>query len=251
MIRKQFISLVVAATFAAIAPTTQAGSVAGFGGSTELTQLANNIELAQAYLQQVQSYATQLQQFQTQIQQYQNMVTNTLNIPNQVWGAVQNDLMGVANVVRQGQALAYSAQNIGTQFQNTFKGFTYPQGFNFKTEYRNWSKATLDGIKGAFEASKMQADQFATEEGILVGLRSQSQSAQGQMQALQVGAQIAEQQVQQLQKLRQLMMVQMQAQNSYLAAQEQKDAASRMALDDFFKFTDPRQGSTNFRGGSR
>ena len=154
-------------------------------------------------------------------------------------------------MVRQGQALAYSAQNIGTQFQNTFKGFTYPQGFNFKTEYRNWSKATLDGIKGAFEASKMQADQFATEEGILVGLRSQSQSAQGQMQALQVGAQIAEQQVQQLQKLRQLMMVQMQAQNSYLAAQEQKDAASRMALDDFFKFTDPRQGSTNFRGGSR
>lgn len=244
MNRKHFIALAVAASFTAVAPSTQAGSVAGFGGATEITQLANNVELVNLYLQQVQSYATQLQQ-------YQNMIQNTLNIPAQVWGAVEADLMGVANVVRQGQALAYSAQNIGTQFQNTFKGFSYPQGFNFKTEYRNWSRATLDGIKGAFEAAKMQADQFATEEGVLIGLRSQSQSAQGQMQALQVGAQIAEQQVQQLQKLRQLMMVQMQAQNSYLAAQEQKDAASRLALDDFFRFSDPRQGSTNFRGGSR
>lgn len=244
MNRKHFIALAVAASFTAVAPSTQAGSVAGFGGATEITQLANNVELVNLYLQQVQSYATQLQQ-------YQNMLQNTLNIPAQVWGAIQADLMGVANVVRQGQALAYSAQNIGTQFQNTFKGFSYPQGFNFKTEYRNWSRATLDGIKGAFEAAKMQADQFATEEGVLIGLRSQSQSAQGQMQALQVGAQIAEQQVQQLQKLRQLMMVQMQAQNSYLAAQEQKDAASRMAQDDFFNFVDPRRGSTNFRGGSR
>lgn len=244
MNRKHFIALAVAASFTAVAPSTQAGSVAGFGGATEITQLANNVELVNLYLQQVQSYATQLQQ-------YQNMLQNTLNIPAQVWGAIQADLMGVANIVRQGQALAYSAQNIGTQFQNTFKGFSYPQGFNFKTEYRNWSRATLDGIKGAFEAAKMQADQFATEEGVLIGLRSQSQSAQGQMQALQVGAQIAEQQVQQLQKLRQLMMVQMQAQNSYLAAQEQKDAASRLALDDFFRFSDPRQGSTNFRGGSR
>lgn len=244
MNRKHFIALAVAASFTAVAPSTQAGSVAGFGGATEITQLANNVELVNLYLQQVQSYATQLQQ-------YQNMIQNTLNIPAQVWGAIQADLMGVANVVRQGQALAYSAQNIGTQFQNTFKGFSYPQGFNFKTEYRNWSRATLDGIKGAFEAAKMQADQFATEEGVLTALRAMSQSAQGQMQALQVGAQIAEQQVQQLQKLRQLMMVQMQAQNSYLAAQEQKDAASRLALDDFFRFSDPRQGSTNFRGGSR
>lgn len=244
MNRKHFIALAVAASFTAVAPSTQAGSVAGFGGATEITQLANNVELVNLYLQQVQSYATQLQQ-------YQNMLQNTLNIPAQVWGAIQADLMGVANIVRQGQALAYSAQNIGTQFQNTFKGFSYPQGFNFKTEYRNWSRATLDGIKGAFEAAKMQADQFATEEGVLTALRAMSQSAQGQMQAIQVGSQIAEQQVQQLQKLRQLMMVQMQAQNSYLAAQEQKDAASRLALDDFFRFSDPRQGSTNFRGGSR
>ncbi len=251
MNRKQFITLAIASAFTATAPLARAGSVAGFGGSTEITQLANNIELVQQYAQQVQAYATQIQQFQTQIQQYQNMVTNTLNIPSQIWGTVQADLMGIANVVKQGQALAYSATNIGTQFQNTFKGFSYPAGFNFKTSYKNWSQATLDGVKGAFEAAKMQADNFATEEGVLQGLRTQSQSAQGQMQAMQVGAQIAEQQVQQLQKLRQLMMVQMQAQNSYLATQEQKDAARTQAQEDFLQYVNPNKGFTAFRGGSK
>lgn len=244
MNRKQFITLALTSALTVAAPLARAGSVGGFGGSTELTQLANNIELVQSYLQQVQSYATQLQQ-------YQNMVTNTLNIPNQLWGAVQADLQGVASVVQQGQALAYSAQNIGTQFQNTFKGFSYPAGFNFKTAYQDWSRATLDGLKGAFEAAKMQADSFATEEGVLQGLRNQSQSAQGQMQAIQVGSQIAEQQVQQLQKLRQLMMVQMQAQNSYMAAQEQKDAARTQAQEDFLQYANPNKGHTAFRGGSK
>lgn len=243
---------ILAAAVAAVSSSfTQAGSVAGFGGSTEITQILNNIQLVESYLQQVQSYATQIQQWQTQIQQYQNMVQNTLALPSQIWGPIQADLMGIANVVQQGQALAYSASSIGTKFQQTFKGFNYPAGFNFKTVYKDWSKTTMDGIKGAFEAAKMQADQFATEEGVLAGLRTQSQSAQGQMQALQVGSQIAEQQVQQLQKLRQLMMVQMQAQNSYLAAQEQKDAARTQAQEEFFKFANPDKGSTRFKGGNQ
>ena len=115
---RTIIAAIVSASLVAAVPPSFAGSVAGFGGSTEITQLANNIELVNSYLQQVQSYATQLQQ-------YQNMIQNTLNIPAQVWGAIEGDLMGVAGVVQQGQALAYSATNIASQFENTFKGFTF------------------------------------------------------------------------------------------------------------------------------
>lgn len=232
-------------------PLARAGTVAGFGGSTEITQLANNIELAQAYAQQVQTYATQLQQYATMVQQYENMVKNTLNIPSQLWGKVQADLQGVSNIVRQGQALAYSAQNIGAQFENLFKGFRFPSGGSYSTDYRNWSKATMDSIRGAMEGASLQSQQFATEEGVLEQLRSMSQNASGQMQAIQVGSQIAEQQVQQLQKLRQLMMVQMQAQNTYLAAQENKDATTKAAMDDAFRYQDPRGPYREFRGGTR
>ena len=242
--KKTIIAAIVSASLVAAVPPSFAGSVAGFGGATEITQLANNVELVNLYLQQVQSYATQLQQ-------YQNMIQNTLNIPAQVWGAVEADLMGVANIVKQGQALAYSATNIASQFENTFKGFTFT-GTDFKKEYRDLSRKTLDTLKGALMAANMQSDQFATEEGVLTALRAMSQSAQGQMQAIQVGVQIAEQQVQQLQKLRQLMMAQLSQQNTYLAAQEQKEATRKVAADRAFDVGDPTTNThKGYRGGWR
>ena len=242
--KKTIIAAIVSASLVAAVPPSFAGSVAGFGGATEITQLANNVELVNLYLQQVQSYATQLQQ-------YQNMIQNTLNIPAQVWGAVEADLMGVANIVKQGQALAYSATNIASQFENTFKGFTFT-GTDFKKEYRDLSRKTLDTLKGALMAANMQSDQFANEEGVLTALRAMSQSAQGQMQAIQVGVQIAEQQVQQLQKLRQLMMAQLSQQNTYLAAQEQKEATRKVAADRAFDVGDPTTNThKGYRGGWR
>lgn len=242
--KKTIIAAIVSASLVAAVPPSFAGSVAGFGGATEITQLANNIELVNLYLQQVQSYATQLQQ-------YQNMIQNTLNIPAQVWGAVQADLMDVANIVKQGQALAYSAANIASQFENTFKGFTFT-GTDFKKEYRDLSRKTLDTLKGALMAANMQSNQFATEEMTLKQLRTMSQSATGQMQAIQVGVQIAEQQVQQLQKLRQLMMAQLSQQNTYLAAQEQKEATRKVAADRAFDVGDPTTNThKGYRGGWR
>lgn len=250
MLKRTFIaSLATSLIFSA--PMGRAGSVAGFGGSSEITQLANNVELVGMYLQQAQAYATQLQQWNTQIQQYQNMITNTLNIPNQIWGQITNELSGVANLVKQGQALAYSATNIGSKFQATFKGFQFPAGFNYKTEYKKWSSTTMDGLKGAFEAACLQSQQFATEEGVLQQLRGMSSGAQGQMQAIQAGSQIAEQQVQQLQKLRQLMMLQIQSQNTYMAAQQNKEDTIKAAKEDAFSYQSPVRPYTQFKGGSQ
>lgn len=246
MKKREFTKSIVALSLCNLflAPLARAGSVGGFGGSTELTQLANNVELANSYIQQAQAYATQLQQ-------YQNMIQNTLNIPHQIWGSVMNELSGVADLVKQGKALAYSSQNIGAQFSNTFKGFQFPSGFNYQTSYKDWSQTTMDSLKGALEAANLQSQQFATEEGVLTQLRSMSNNATGQMQAIQVGSQIAEQQVQQLQKLRQLMMLQLQSQNTYMAAQQQKSDAIQAAKHDAYQYRDPRKPTYNhFSGGS-
>jgi P-type conjugative transfer protein TrbJ len=241
------LSAVCLATLAALNPSvSRAGAVVG---ATEMTQIANNVELVMQYLQQMESYATQLRQWETQMRQYANAVQNTLNIPKQVWNAVTTDLMGVAQIVRSGRSLAYSASNIAEQFGNTFKGYNAPT--NFRQAYSGWSASTLDTLKGAFAANQLQAAQFANEEGTLAYLRAQSESAEGQMQAIQVGAQIAEQQVQQLQKLRQLMMVQSSAQNAYLAAQTDKDAAARATADGALRYRAPANAPGKvFKGGT-
>ena len=54
------------------------------------------------------------------------------------------------------------------------------------------------------------------------------------MQALQVGAQIANQQVQQMQKLRQLVMSQMNMQANFMAAEAAKDAAKQARAERFW-----------------
>ena len=76
------------------------------GGALEVTQIANNVELVMQYAKQIEQYATQLMQWRDQI-------TQALNIPNQIWSKIEQDIKGVVNVVKQGQALAFSLGNIG------------------------------------------------------------------------------------------------------------------------------------------
>lgn len=188
------------------------------GGALEVTQIANNVELVMQYAKQIEQYATQLQQWRDQL-------TQALNIPNQIWSAIQQDIMGVVNVVKQGKALAFSLENIGEIFEKKFQG--YKPTTNFPAEYKQWSETLRDTIKGTLEAANLQSEQFATEEDVLRQLRSMSQSNQGRLQALQTGNQIAVEMVAQMQKLRALSLAQMQAQNAYLAKETQeKDTAN-------------------------
>ncbi len=229
MQKRKVVALVMALA-TAFGPMPAAHASGAVAGATEITQLLNNAEL-------VTSVAQQAQQLATQLQQYQTMLTNLQNIPNQIWGPIQQDLMALQNVVKQGQALSFAASNVVQQFENTYTGFT--QAPKFVTAYKQWSKTSMDSIKGSLAAANLQANQFATEEGTLSALRSMSQSSVGQLQALQVGSQIAVEQAAQMQKLRGLIMAQMQAQNAYMAGNQQEKDNRKAAEEGFFVKTNP------------
>lgn len=191
------------------------------GGALEVTQIANNVELVMQYAKQIEQYATQLQQWRDQL-------TQALSIPQQIWSSIQQDIMGVVNVVKQGKALAFSLEGIGEIFKAKFPGFKATT--DYVSEYKQWSQTVSDTIKGTLEAAQLQSEQFATEEGVLQQLRTMSQSNQGRMQALQTGNQIAVEMVAQMQKLRALSLAQMQAQNAYMAKAEQEKDTARATL---------------------
>jgi len=71
-------------------------------------------------------------------------------------------------------------------------------------------------------------------QAVLAQLRTMSMGAGGQMEAAQIGNQIAEQQVEQLMALRQLMLVDLQSKQAYQAEQVQKEQADKAALDQVF-----------------
>lgn len=204
-------------------------------GATEPTQIMNNIELVAGVAKQAQQVSNQLIQIQNQIQAYQNMATNTLNIPSQIWQNADGLLQQLVGIVNQGQALAFSATNINSLFQQKYPGYTPPQDFG--AAYQNITETTLDSVRGALNAANIQSSDFSNEQGALNAIEAQSQSAQGRMQAIQAGNQIAMAQVQQMRKLRALQMAQMQAQGAYIAGQAQKDSDNKMITQQTLNFT--------------
>ena len=79
--------------------------------STTWTQLLE-------YAKEAQSLATQLQQYETQLQQYANMVTNTVALPQEVWGTVQSDIMQVQALSNAASLLSGNAGSIITRLQS-------------------------------------------------------------------------------------------------------------------------------------
>ncbi|MEO9340936.1 P-type conjugative transfer protein TrbJ [Mesorhizobium sp. SB112] len=214
----------------------RAGGVTG--QATEWTQLANNVELISLVGKSSEQVANQIkqitqlaEQIQNQLNIYSNLLQNTAQLPNHVWGEVQNDLSRLQNIVAQGQGVAFSMGNVDDVLKQRFQSFSemksnLPDGGSFSTTYQNWSDTNRDTIAGTLKAANLTADLFSDEETTMTSLRSLSESADGQMKALQVGHQIAAQQVAQMQKLRGLVSQQITMMGTwYHSEQAHKDLA--------------------------
>ncbi|MBB6488883.1 P-type conjugative transfer protein TrbJ [Rhizobium lusitanum] len=226
----------------AIIITLAQPSLASAGGvtgeATEFTQLANNAELISLVgksAEQVNNQITQINQLAEQIQNqlkiYDNMLQNTAQLPDHIWGQVEDDLKKLQSIVGQGQGIAFSMGNIDDQLKQRFQSYAdmqanLPTQTNFSTTYQSWSDTNRDTIAGTLKAANLTADQFSSEETTMSSLWGMSESADGQMKALQVGHQIAAQEVAQMQKLRGLVSQQMTMMGTwYQSEQAQKDLA--------------------------
>lgn len=218
-----------------------AGSVAGTGGSTEVTQILNNAEL----LKQTNEMLVQTRRLQKQLEKQSEMVDdmkrNGKALSSQEWGKTSQDLERLASIARQGEAIAYSSANMDAIFRDKYKGYgEYASRKNgssqsYSDQYSNWSDTNRDSILGAMKSTQLQYEQFSSEEDTMRTIEGMGKSARGRMEAIQVGNLIAAQQVSQIQKLRGLMMAQMQMQSSYLTYEaNQKDSANARSRN-FFK----------------
>jgi P-type conjugative transfer protein TrbJ len=199
--------------------------------SSEWTQLANNAEL-------VAQVANQAQQLQQQIQQYELLAQNTAGLPNQIWGNAANDIARVNSLMAQSQALSASSSNLAAAFAARFPGYQQyasstitPAAMDGK--YQQWSSDTNSTVLSTLQAAGLQTSQLQDEGSTLQQLEAMSGSAAGQMQALEVGNQLAAQTVMQGQKLRQLMVDNLNLEASYVQSQQDRDAVQAAALRQF------------------
>lgn len=240
---------------AAIAPETgHAGGVTG--QATEWTQLLNNAELvalvgksAEQVNNQVKQITQLAEQIQNQLNIYNNLLQNTARLPNHIWGQVEGDLKKLQTIVRQGQGIAFSMGNIDDVLKQRFQSFAdfktgLADGETFSGNYQTWSTTNRDTIAGTLKAAGLTADQFTSEEATMSSLRSMSETADGQMKALQVGHQLAAQQVAQFQKLRGLVSQQTTMMGTWFQSRQADRDLAQARRENFFSSTLP-----DVRGG--
>ncbi|WP_064710120.1 P-type conjugative transfer protein TrbJ [Rhizobium bangladeshense] len=235
----------------AIGTTAPADAGTATGAATEWTQVLNNGELVALVGksgEQVQNQLTQIsqlaQQIETQLNIYQNLLQNTATLPSHMWGQVESDLTQLRSIVDQGHSIAFSMGNADDVLQQRFQSYStlqtnLPSNETFSSTYQTWSDTNRDTIASTLKAASLTADQFDIEETTMSSLRSMSETADGQMKALQVGHEIAAQQVAQIQKLRGLVSQQMTMMGTWLQTEQTDKDLAQARREKFFSSTAP------------
>jgi P-type conjugative transfer protein TrbJ len=177
---------------------------------------------------EAQSYATQLQQYQTQLSQYSNMVQNTVALPYQVWGSAQADIMQVRALSNASAMLGGSSGSMLARL-NSATGYANQVGSlaNMPNQILGWQQAFSANTSALGRTLGLQQSQQQNNAAVLAQLQAHSTSAQGQMQALQAGNELAGATVSQLMQVQATISA-----SAQYAAERDTALADRQALGD-------------------
>ena len=198
------------------------------------TNCATLTQQAMQLAKEVQTAMNTYDTMTTVMDQYQDMLTQAKDLPNSIFESLQSDLRRIEQLYQQGQSIAYTMANVEQQFRKDYPDYEkylnkvttskyYPQ------QYRDWAKAGFDNARIAIQAAGINVNSMADEDTLLDNLVQRSANAEGRMQAIQAGNEIAAQQVQQMQKLREMIATSITLQSNYYAQQTQ-----RQVTDDAF-----------------
>ena len=216
IMKTKYLGAVLLLAFGGSHQVATGGSVAGFGGGTEVTQIANNIQLVMSYAKQVESYIQQGLQYKTQLQ---NLIDNPFSLLGKDIGGIMN---GVGSLMSAGNSIGSSLANIDKNFAIKFKN---PLAGNLAQKFTTWHETSTDTLQGALKSAGLHRDEFKSDAAAIKALYESASKTQGQLAATKVVAEIAAQQMIQLQSLQDLISTQNLATSTYMAAQNAKSKA--------------------------
>lgn len=203
-------------------PSALAGSVAGNGGSTEYTQILNNVQLLNQYTQMLTSYSTQLQQYQAQLR---NLALN----PTSMMGADVNRMItGVGGIMSAGNSIGGTMASIDSKFGQTFGS---PTALSYSDRFKQLTAMSTDTLGASMRAAGMQRDSYVTDTAALTALYNKSQQSQGTTAAVQTLSEICVTLTQQIQGLKDLMATQNVASSAWMAEQTGRANAANDVSD--------------------
>ncbi|EPW5305629.1 P-type conjugative transfer protein TrbJ [Escherichia coli] len=179
---------------------------------------------------------------QTQIntaEQLRDALKQAMSLPDRMFRDITGDLQQVVSVYHNARSIGKDMANIENEFRQQFKGYeSYLNSIGKASavmpgRYEQWAASGLDNARTALEAAGINVSSFDDESDLLDGMLSRSSSAEGRLQAIQAGNEIAAQTVQQLQKLRDMMQTQITLQANYMAIETERRAVDDATREKF------------------
>lgn len=203
----------VAVSFAlALGQGTAIAGGAG-GGATEITQIANNLQLIHSYQQQVASYIRQGLQLQNELK---NLIANPTSLLGPEVGQMINT---IGSIWKSANSMGYNLAEIDRNFSTMFKS---PKAGDFAKMFTKWHQVNTNTLESAMKAVGVHRENYASTQAALTELYNRSQSTNGNLDALQTLSQINIRQIQELHSLQELMSSQSQASLTYMATETAK-----------------------------
>ena len=186
-----------------MAGSVMAGGGGLTGGATEITQLANNSELATQVSQMTDQINNQIEQINNQIKMVQDMINNTMALPKKMIGSVTGTINKVMNTYNQVQGILGRLSNLDEEFYNMFYSALQGGGGgaggvasgdseskwlkNYSEEYYELSRGMEKQAKKTLESLKVSAEDINDSAQLLEDLSENASSADGRNAILQAG----------------------------------------------------------------
>lgn len=134
---------------------------------------------------------------------------------------------GIESMIQEGDALAHTAQDSEQFFRDRYDDYTgfydelTARGFIEEQpvleRLKTWNNTHRSTIMNTMKAHGIHADEIVTAEQRLTLLQEKSRTSKGRMQALQVGQELAGEQIKQMHGLKEILMEQSNLHSSYFA----------------------------------
>jgi P-type conjugative transfer protein TrbJ len=141
------------------------------------------------YARQGQQYLTEMAQLQTNLQQYANMVQNTVALPQQIWANVQSDISQVRGLANAASLLTGNSGTILTRLNTAGAYFNQlnmtPQ--QLENQLTVWQQTLGNSGNSLARTLGVQQGQEQNYTALQAAISAHSQTAAGQMEAIQAG----------------------------------------------------------------
>ena len=196
-----FIGAFAAAMFASTAHAQFGGGVfVCTNCADEPTSLAQKATQAMQYLKEAQTALNAVQMAQL-------MARAGLNLVKHPSTNIAADIGQFTSILAASQGLAKDLATMDVAFQSQYGSYTPNPLLSFATKYNTWATTTMKTLSGSLGAAGYQANGLNSDQLFLAQVQQQTQSPQGEMEALQLGNTIGSQTVPQLLKRRHKMQI--------------------------------------------